>query len=236
MTTRFLGWRPGTGLALAVLSLACANAKVGKGSDNQGSGSNQGNGGDGSGGGDGGPVFNLDAGNTPTPVGGAGGYVRPPTKNFPEGVTCTGASGPLAEALQKALWFLNVQKSGPGVLSTYVQWRGDAHTADQHIKLDPTSKVGVDLSQAFINANKSILDPSGTGEVDLSGGYYDAGDYIKFGITTAFTAHTLAWSLYEFPDSFHATGLEDEALKLLRWADDYFMKSTFLDASGNFMK
>ena len=233
MTTRFLGWRPGTGLALAVLSLACANAKVGKGSDNQGSGSNQGNGGDGSGGGGGGPVFNLDAGNTPTPVGGAGGYVRPPTKNFPEGVTCTGASGPLAEALQKALWFLNVQKSGPGVLSTYVQWRGDAHTADQHIKLDPTSKVGVDLSQAFINANKSILDPSGTGEVDLSGGYYDAGDYIKFGITTAFTAHTLAWSLYEFPDSFHATGLEDEALKLLRWADDYFMKSTFLDASGN---
>lgn len=233
MSTRFHGSRLRAALVLAILTAACAGAKVGSGNGNHGSGSDQGSGGDGSSGGGGAIVIDLDAGTKPTPVGGTGGYVRPPTKNFPETSSCTGKSGPLAEALQKALWFLNVQKSGSGVLSTNVQWRGDAHTADAHIKLDPASKVGVNLSQAFINANKAILDPSGTGEVDLSGGYHDAGDYIKFGITTAFTAHMLAWSLFEFPDSYRTTGLENEALMLLRWANDYFMKSTFLDGSGN---
>jgi hypothetical protein len=156
-----------------------------------------------------------------------------PPRNFPANPTCQGTEGGLGEAFQKALWFLNVNKSGPGVVNTYVQWRGDAHVMDQHIKLDPTAATGVDMSQAFITKNRAILDPNGTGEVDLSGGFHDAGDFIKFGLTTGFTASTLAWSMYEFPDSFRATGLEDEAFNLLRWADDYLMKSTFLDASGN---
>jgi hypothetical protein len=162
--------------------------------------------------------------NCPTPV---------PPLNFPANPTCQGTEGGLGEAFQKALWFLNVNKAGSGVVNTYVQWRGDAHVMDQHIKLDPTAATGVDMSQAFITKNKAILDPNNTGEVDLSGGFHDAGDFIKFGLTTGFTASTLAWSLYEFPDSYRATGLEDEAFNLLRWADDYFMKSTFLDSSGN---
>jgi len=139
----------------------------------------------------------------------------------------------MAEALQKALWFLNVQKSGPGVLGTYVQWRGDAHVMDAHIKLKPGDANGVDLSQAFIDKYRSILDPNGSGEVDLSGGFHDAGDYIKFGITTGYAAFTLAWSMVEYPESYRNTGLEDEALSLLRWVDDYFMKMTFFDANGD---
>jgi hypothetical protein len=161
--------------------------------------------------------------NCPTPV---------PPINFPENPTCQGTEGGLGEAFQKALWFLHVNKSGPGVVNTYVQWRGDAHVMDQHIKLDPTAATGVDLTQAFITKYKSILDPNGTGEVDLSGGFHDAGDFIKFGLTTGFTASTLAWSMYEFPNAYRVAGLEDEAFNLLRWADDYFLKSTFLDSSG----
>jgi hypothetical protein len=162
--------------------------------------------------------------NCPTPV---------PPIVFPGNPTCQGTEGGLGEALQKALWFLHVNKSGPGVVNTYVQWRGDAHVMDQRIKLDPTAKTGVDMSQAFITQNRAVLDPKGTGEVDLSGGFHDAGDYIKFGLTTGFTGSTLGWSLYEYPASFRVTGLEDEALNLLRWADDYFLRCTFLDASGN---
>jgi hypothetical protein len=165
-----------------------------------------------------------DAGNCPTPV---------PPLNFPENPTCQGTEGGLGEAFQKALWFLNVNKAGPGVVNTYVQWRGDAHVMDQHIKLDPTSATGVDMSQAFIAKSKTFLDPNGTGEVDLSGGFHDAGDFIKFGLTTGFTGSTLAWSMYEFPNAYRAAGLEDEAINLLRWADDYFIRSTFLDGSGN---
>ena len=156
-----------------------------------------------------------------------------PPRNFPANPTCQGTEGGLGEAFQKALWFLNVNKSGPGVINTYVQWRGDAHVMDQHIKLDPTAATGVNMSQAFITQNRAILDPKGTGEVDLSGGFHDAGDFIKFGLTTGFTASTLAWSMYEFPNSFRDAGLEDEAVNLLRWVDDYFMRSTFLDAGGS---
>jgi endoglucanase len=162
--------------------------------------------------------------NCPTPV---------PPIPFPENPSCEGTEGGLGEAFQKALWFLNVNKSGPGVVNTYVQWRGDAHVMDQHIKLDPNSPTGVDMSAAFISRNKAVLDPSNTGEVDLSGGFHDAGDFIKFGLTTGFTGSTLAWAMYEYPDSFRLTGLEEEALNLLRWADDYFMRCTFLDGNGN---
>jgi len=93
--------------------------------------------------------------------------------------------------------------------------------------------TGVDMSQAFITKYKSILDPKGTGEADLSGGFHDAGDFIKFGLTTGFTGSTLAWSMVEYPDAFRTAGLEAEATNLLRWTDDYFMRVTFLDGSGN---
>ena len=37
-------------------------------------------------------------------------------------------------------------------------------------------------------------------QVDLVGGYYDAGDNIKFGFPMAFTTKMLAWSVVEFSD------------------------------------
>lgn len=35
-------------------------------------------------------------------------------------------------------------------------------------------------------------------QVDLVGGYYDAGDNVKFGLPMAFTTTLLAWSVIEF--------------------------------------
>ncbi len=140
--------------------------------------------------------------------------------------------GNLAEALQKALWFFHANRSGPGVDCTYVQWRGDAHTADGSIQLDPDDPNGVNLSAGFIEQNRAVLDADGDGMVDLSGGFHDAGDYIKFGLTTAFAASTIAWSLWEFPDTFTATGLEGEAIFILRWFGDYLIKSSFIDPAG----
>jgi endoglucanase len=156
-----------------------------------------------------------------------------PPVNFPATPTCEGTEGGLGEAFQKALWFLNVNKSGPGVINTYVQWRGDAHVMDAHIKLDPNAATGVDMSQAFITKSRPYLDKNGTGEVDLSGGFHDAGDFIKFGLTTGFTGSTLAWSMYEYPDAYQKAGLMEEAQNLLRWADDYFIRCAFLDGTGN---
>jgi len=154
---------------------------------------------------------------------------------FPKDYECQGQQGPWAEALQKTLWFFNVQKSGPGVSCTDVQWRGDAHVADGEIRLDPSDPNGVDLPQTFIDAHRAELDPDGNGRVDLAGGYHDAGDYIKFTLTTTFAASMIAWSLHEYPEAYRKTGLASEALGQIRWAADYLMKATFLDADGRLL-
>ncbi|HET9960228.1 MAG TPA: glycoside hydrolase family 9 protein [Polyangiaceae bacterium] len=151
---------------------------------------------------------------------------------FPKDYSCQGSEGPWAEALQKALWFFNVQKSGPGVYCTDVQWRGDAHVGDGHIKLDPSDPNGVNLPQAFITQHRTELDPDGNGEVDLAGGYHDAGDYIKFTMTTTYAASMIAWSMHEYPDAYRKTSLAGEALGQIRWAADYLMKATFRDSAG----
>lgn len=152
---------------------------------------------------------------------------------FPATYTCSGSPGPWAEALQKSLWFFNVNKSGPGVACTDVQWRGDAHVGDGAIVLDPEDPNGVNLSRSFIDEHRAVLDPDGNGTVDLAGGYHDAGDYIKFTLTTAYAASMLAWSVYEYPESYETTSLLEEALGQIRWAADYFLKSTFRDPSGD---
>ena len=151
---------------------------------------------------------------------------------FPKEYHCQGTEGPWAEALQKTLWFFNVNKSGPGVYCTDVQWRGNAHLSDGHIKLSPSDPNGVNLTQAFIDSHRAELDPDGNGEVDLAGGYYDAGDYIKFTLTTTYAISMIAWSMHEYPDAYRKTSLAGEALGQIRWGADYLMKATFRDASG----
>lgn len=151
------------------------------------------------------------------------------TRKFPTTTTCQGTPGYWGEAVQKALWFLNVNRSGPGVECTRVQWRGDAHLSDGHIKLSATDPNGVSMSAAYIDKYRKALDPDGNGEVDLSGGFYDAGDFVKFGLTSSYTAATLAWSMYEYPEVYRTLGLQGEAFDILRWLTDYFMRSTFFE-------
>lgn len=158
-------------------------------------------------------------------------FCEPPV--FPAQSNCVGEEGIWAKALQMALWFFNVNKSGDNVYCTDVQWRGDAHLSDGHIKLVSGAADGVNMSQAYIEKHIETFDPDGDGEVDLSGGYYDAGDYIKFALTTGYMVSTIAWAMFEFPESFSETSLDAEALTQIKWAADYFMKNMFVvDKSG----
>lgn len=97
---------------------------------------------------------------------------------------------------------------------------------------DPSLYVGVNMSEEFIKANKKYLDPDGNGSVDLTGGWHDAGDHVKFGLPGSYSASTVGWGYYEFRESYKETGLDKHVEDELRWINDYFMKATFLDNDG----
>ncbi|SEK23160.1 Fibronectin type III domain-containing protein [Roseateles sp. YR242] len=101
-----------------------------------------------------------------------------------------------AEALQKSILFYEAQQSGKKPEWNRVSWRGDSRLSDG-------SDVGL----------------------DLTGGWYDAGDHVKFGFPAAWTATQLAWGALEFEAGHKDAGQYDALLRNLRWINDYFIKA-----------
>ncbi|QNU66061.1 glycoside hydrolase family 9 protein [Ruminiclostridium herbifermentans] len=135
-----------------------------------------------------------------------------------------------AKALQLSQFFYDANMCGTGVDENGLyEWRTDCHTYDAKVKLNSTD---TNMSDSFINSNRSVLDPDGDGTVDVSGGFHDAGDHVKFGMPEAYSASTLGWGYYEFKDQYKATGQDTHAKTILRYFNDYFMKCTFLNSSG----
>ncbi len=105
-----------------------------------------------------------------------------------------------AEALQKTMYFYEIQRSGNVTsANTRVAWRGPSH----------------------------LNDGSADG-VDLSGGWYDAGDYVKWNASMAFAGSALAWSAVDYPTGYlRGTGAQQQMSYLkgnLKWVADYFLK------------
>lgn len=62
--------------------------------------------------------------------------------------------------------------------------------------------------------------------MDLVGGYYDAGDNVKYGLPMAFTITTLAWSALAYKSELEATGELKTVHAAIRWGTDYFLKAS----------
>ncbi|TOF79862.1 glycosyl hydrolase family 9, partial [Vibrio parahaemolyticus] len=60
---------------------------------------------------------------------------------------------------------------------------------------------------------------------DLTGGYYDAGDHVKFGFPMAFTTTMLAWGVLDFADGHSKAGQTNYGRAAVKWATDYFLKA-----------
>ncbi|KAL5563118.1 hypothetical protein UlMin_032865 [Ulmus minor] len=107
----------------------------------------------------------------------------------------TAASHDYQDALSKAILFFEGQRSG--VLPQYqrMTWR----------------------------ANSGLSD-GWTYNFDLTGGYYDAGDNVKFGFPMAFTTTMLAWSVIEFGELMPPNEVKN-SLVAIRWATDYLLKT-----------
>lgn len=57
------------------------------------------------------------------------------------------------------------------------------------------------------------------------GGYYDAGDNVKFGLPMAFTVTMLSWGVIEYGDDIEDGGEYEHALGAIKWGTDYFIKA-----------
>lgn len=116
------------------------------------------------------------------------------TGNGYEGTPGTGDYN-YGEALQKSLIFYELQRSGDIPEQTRCNWRGDSCMSD-----------GADVG------------------LDLTGGWYDAGDNVKFNLPMSYTASILGWSIIEDYDAYEESGQLEYALGNIKWANDYFIK------------
>ncbi|RAL50995.1 hypothetical protein DM860_005351 [Cuscuta australis] len=81
-----------------------------------------------------------------------------------------------------------------------------------------------DTQRVNWRSHSGLLDGKANG-VDLVGGYYDAGDNVKFGLPMAFTVTMMSWSIIEYGRQMSAAGELHNALEAVKWGTDYFIKA-----------
>lgn len=101
-----------------------------------------------------------------------------------------------AKALSKSILFFEAQRSGHLPSNQRINWRG----------------------------NSGLLDGKVNG-IDLVGGYYDAGDNVKFGLPMAFTITMMSWSILEYGKQMAASGELGHAMEAVKWGTDYLIKA-----------
>ncbi|GMJ13011.1 glycosyl hydrolase 9C1 [Hibiscus trionum] len=100
------------------------------------------------------------------------------------------------EALDRTFMFFEAQRSGKLPFDQRVKWRRDSGLKDGSLQ-----------------------------GVDLVGGYYDAGDHVKFGLPMAFSVTMLAWGTIEYRKEITNLNQMGHTLWSIRWGTDYFIKA-----------
>lgn len=147
------------------------------------------------------------------------------TMNFSTVTAADGAN--YAEALAMSLYFFDANECGTEVDDNCLTWRKNCHTYDAEASLDSAANLSSSEKAMIKEAN------GGSNTVDVSGGYHDAGDHIKFNVTMGFAASSLAMSYYMNPGAYEKANCEGHFREVLKKTCDYLMKTTYLDNSGN---
>ena len=109
--------------------------------------------------------------------------------------TAKAASGyNYAEALQKSMFFYEVQQSGKLPEWNQVAWRAD-----------------------------SMVDEDGNETDVVPGGWFDAGDHFKFTLTNAYSASIMAWGYIQYKDAVDKAGMGETYRNNIQWGMDYVM-------------
>ncbi len=108
-----------------------------------------------------------------------------------------------AEALRLSLQFYEAQQSG--VLAPWNRF----------------------LRSAGGFRSNSHLQDGGTARLDLTGGYYDAGDTLKFTLPLGVAMSVLAWGGVQFRSAYLATGQMPVLMRTVKWGVDWMVKAHF---------
>ena len=171
------------------------------------------------------PGTTTGSGGTPDPTPQGNGTPGDPadggTTGGLDGGTAGGADAAPDYGTALGLSFLFYEANRSGDLdeaSNRVPWRGDSGLSD--------GRDGVWFGDRRPENFQAGLN------LDLSGGYHDAGDHGKFGLPLASSLSTLAWGGIQFNESYVATGQLDDLMEAVRWGTDYLLKAHGRDASG----
>ena len=107
-----------------------------------------------------------------------------------------------AKLLQESLYFYDGNMCGTDVdENSAFSWRGNCHTYDSHVTYNGKT-------------------------VDVSGGYHDAGDHVKFGLPQGYAATVLALGYYQFADAYDELGQTAYFNTIMDYFCDYFTRCT----------
>ena len=108
---------------------------------------------------------------------------------------CKSKSQDYSRHIELSLLFYECQRSGPLPKTNRIYWRHDS----------------------MVDAGKDV-------GIDLSGGYYDAGDNVKYNFPAASAMTLLAWSGIEFAQGYKKSDQFEILLDTVKWGTDYFIK------------
>jgi hypothetical protein len=128
-------------------------------------------------------------------TGGGGGNPAPPSSTNYATSAAVGKYS-YASALSVSLRFYETQRAGVLPASNRISFRGDSVTHDG-------SDAGLDLSK----------------------GWFDAGDHVKFSFPMAYSVHMLCMGVRSYRKGYAAANQLTEVLAQIRWATDFFIAS-----------
>ncbi|XP_057802774.1 endoglucanase 20-like [Salvia miltiorrhiza] len=99
------------------------------------------------------------------------------------------------DALSKGILFFQGQRSGKLPANQQVKWRADSALSDGHVE-----------------------------NVNLTGGYYDAGDNVKFGWPMSFSMSLLSWVVNEYGKEIDSSELKN-LLTAIRWGTNFLLRA-----------
>ncbi|KAG8375022.1 hypothetical protein BUALT_Bualt10G0056300 [Buddleja alternifolia] len=109
---------------------------------------------------------------------------------------CSAGNIDYKDALSKGILFFEGQRSGKLPATQRVKWRGDSALSDGMLE-----------------------------NVNLSGGYYDAGDNVKFGWPMSFSICLLSWAATEYSNDINSANQLPNLRTAIKWGANFLLRA-----------